>query len=95
MTFSPEPSLPAIHLDSSIATEAGNGHAAAAAETSHDGLPPIQTFEGEWESWFAWHPVRLYMTSRFAWLTTIYRRCVKKGNIESCDYTDAPEEFPS
>ena len=43
-----------------------------------------------WERWFAWHPVRLYMSSRHAWLRWIWRRCVDKNGLESCDYTDGP-----
>src|SRR5581483_3210165 len=25
-------------------------------------------YESDWKPWFAWHPVRLYMTGRIAWL---------------------------
>jgi hypothetical protein len=93
MTSSPNSPLPNTRLDASIAAEASSGQ--VVAESSCDRLPPIQSFQGKWERWFAWHPVRLYMTSRFAWLTTIYRRCVTKGDVASRDYTDSPEEFPS
>lgn len=46
-----------------------------------------------WQRWFAWHPVRLYMGSRYAWLRWIWRRCVDKNGIDACDYTDTPEKF--
>gem|GEM_PF-6157637 len=47
-----------------------------------------------WQPWFAWHPVRLYMSSRHAWLKPLWRRCVDKNGVECCDYTDTPEKFP-
>jgi hypothetical protein len=55
--------------------------------------PPIEPFTA-WESWFAWRPVRLYMSSRYAWLRPIHRRCVRKGVFMSCDYTDDPDAYP-
>lgn len=52
------------------------------------------TFETEpWQPWFAWYPVRLYMCSRHAWLRGIWRRCVDRNGIQTCDYTDCPEKF--
>ena len=55
---------------------------------------PVITYETAWEGWFAWHPVRLYMTGHYAWLRRIHRRCVTKAGVPSCDYTDSPEDFP-
>jgi hypothetical protein len=49
---------------------------------------------GAWMSWFAWIPVRLYMSPRMAWLRVIYRRNVRIHGISSCDYTDQPDEYP-
>jgi hypothetical protein len=73
------------------------------AKVSSDSIPqsgttsenPYITLEGGWEPWFAWYPVRLYMTGRFCWLRRIYRRCVAKAGIKSCDYSDQPDEFPA
>jgi hypothetical protein len=84
---------PTLPFAPSLLADAEKGEAVL-PEPPTEGLPPILTTMGEWERWFAWHPVRIYMTPRFAWLSTIYRRCVTKGFIESCDYTDAPDEFP-
>jgi hypothetical protein len=57
-------------------------------------LEPI-VFETEaWERWFAWRPVKLYMTPNYAWLRTIYRRCVTKNGLRMRDYTDQPQEYP-
>ena len=47
-----------------------------------------------WQPWFAWHPVRLYMTGQIAWLRQIYRRHVNKHVATICEYTDDPGEFP-
>ena len=47
-----------------------------------------------WHPWFAWHPVRLYMTGQFAWLRQVYRRHVVKPVGTMCEYTDDPGEFP-
>jgi hypothetical protein len=47
-----------------------------------------------WHPWFAWHPVRLYMTGQFAWLRLVHRRTVTKPVGSSCEYTDDPAEFP-
>ena len=56
---------------------------------------PIATLQVEpWEPWFAWHPVRLYMTGQFAWLRLVHRRYVTKPVGSSCEYTDDPAEFP-
>lgn len=61
-------------------------------ETSRE-HPPDSV--GVWTAWFAWLPVRLYMSPHFAWLRTIHRRNVRLHGIESCDYSDTPEEYPS
>jgi hypothetical protein len=50
-------------------------------------------YESGWESWFAWRPVRLYMTGGVAWLRFIHRRGVSKSGIATCDYTDRPDMF--
>jgi len=50
-------------------------------------------YESDWENWFAWRPVRLYMTGRLAWLRHIHRRNVRRSGISTCDYTDRPQEF--
>jgi len=55
--------------------------------------PPI-TIDSDWERWYAWRPVKLYMSGRYAWLRVIYCRCLHKNGIETCDYTDTPEDFP-
>ena len=47
-----------------------------------------------WAAWFAWRPVKLYMTRRYCWLRTIHRRCVTKNGFQSCEYTDRPEDYP-
>ena len=47
-----------------------------------------------WHPWFAWRPVRLYMTGQFAWLRQVYRRHVLKPMGATCEYTDDPREFP-
>jgi hypothetical protein len=47
-----------------------------------------------WEPWFAWRPVKLYMTGHYAWLRRIYRRTVVKTAGSNCEYTDDPQEFP-
>jgi hypothetical protein len=56
---------------------------------------PVLTIDTGWERWYAWRPVKLYMSSRYAWLRQIYRRCLHKNGIETCDYTDMPEKFPA
>jgi len=49
----------------------------------------------EWAAWFAWRPVRLYMSGKIVWLNWVFRRCVIHGNgFETCDYTLEPDEFP-
>jgi hypothetical protein len=50
---------------------------------------------GAWQPWFAWRPVRLYMTGGYVWLRRIHRRGVMKNGLSMCDYTDRPEEFPA
>jgi hypothetical protein len=65
------------------------------AEPVGDGVRSIVFDEEPWQSWFAWHPVKLYMTPHYAWLRMIYRRCVTKNSVVICDYTDTPAEFPT
>ena len=67
-------------------------YAAPAASQAEGGISIVQQ---PWEIWFAWHPVKLYMTRRYCWLRTIHRRCVIKNGLESCEYTDQPEDYPS
>ena len=47
-----------------------------------------------WKPWFAWRPVKLYMTRRFTWLRFIHRRTVLKTAGGTCEYTDDTECFP-
>ncbi len=47
-----------------------------------------------WHLWFAWRPVRLYMTGQFAWLRQIHRRYVIRPVGTMCEYTDDPSTFP-
>lgn len=50
---------------------------------------------GIWQSWFAWRPVHLYGTARFAWLRRISKRHVLAGrNHLKAEYTDTPADFP-
>ena len=62
------------------------------AELPHEPTAALRVHR--WQPWFAWRPVRLYMTGRFAWLTRVYRRCVVKPVGTMCEYTDNPGEFP-
>jgi hypothetical protein len=49
----------------------------------------------EWAAWFAWRPIRLYMSGKIVWLNWVFRRCVTHGNgFQTCDYTTEPDEFP-
>lgn len=64
----------------------------SAAELPHEPDAALQV--RHWHPWFAWRPVRLYMTGRFAWLRRLYRRKVIKPIGTVCEYTDDPEEFP-
>ena len=64
----------------------------SAAELPHE--PDAALRVQPWHPWFAWHPVRLYMTGQFAWLRLIYRRHVTKPVGAVCEYTDNPREFP-
>jgi hypothetical protein len=89
MVFTPDSQTPSNGL-----LQSSESDGTAPIAYAGTGLPPIQSSEGEWERWFAWRPVHLYMTSHFVWLKTIYRRCVTKGGVETCDYTDTPGEFP-
>lgn len=57
--------------------------------------PAVAILEvAHWEAWFAWRPVRLYMTGQYAWLRPIYRRTLVKTAGACCEYTDDPNEFP-
>ena len=50
---------------------------------------------GKWEPWFAWRPVHLYGTVRFAWLRRISKRYILCGRLPlKAEYTDSPAEFP-
>ena len=55
--------------------------------------PEALRYDSDWESWFAWRPVRLYMTGGVAWLRAIHRRNVSQSGIVTCDYTDQPDQF--
>ncbi len=72
---------------------AGDGAAQAAAGPAIEGSPrpPPLTIDGAWEPWFAWHPVRLYMSGRIAWLFRIHRRRIHRSGMAMWDYTDRPE----
>ena len=49
----------------------------------------------EWAAWFAWRPVRLYMSGKTAWLSWVFRRwVVHASGYRTCDYTMEPDEFP-
>jgi hypothetical protein len=50
-------------------------------------------YDSDWMRWFAWRPVRLYMTGGLAWLCFIHRRQVSRSGIATCDYTDRPDLF--
>jgi hypothetical protein len=51
---------------------------------------------GKWKAWFAWRPVHLYGTTRFAWLRTVSKRPVLGGQRHlKMEYTDSPSEFPA
>lgn len=39
-----------------------------------DQVIPRKTEVGEWEEWFAWHPVKLH--GKRVWLKKVYRRCI-------------------
>jgi hypothetical protein len=76
------------------------GDSTVPVSLTHDGIgdasaSPIFTIDTGWEPWYAWRPVKLYMSSRYAWLRVIYRRCLHKNGIEACDYTDTPDNFPT
>ena len=54
-----------------------------------------------WRRWFAWHPVRLGRSHRFAWLRTVERRWVTalEADFGPCwirtirwEYRDAPRK---
>ena len=55
--------------------------------------PEALRYESDWESWFAWRTVRLYMTGGVAWLRPIHRRNVSRCGIVTRDYTDRPHQF--
>jgi hypothetical protein len=50
-------------------------------------------YDSDWESWFAWRPVRLYMTGGLAWFRFVHRRDVSRSGIATRDYTDRPDLF--
>lgn len=56
--------------------------------------PPPITIDGAWEPWYAWHPVRLYMSGRLAWLCRIHRRAIHRCGMAMWDYTREPELHP-
>jgi hypothetical protein len=65
-----------------------------ALEPAPDIEPPeALRYDSDWEDWFAWRPVRLYMTGRIAWLRVVHRRNVSRCGIATCDYTDQPDQF--
>ena len=64
----------------------------SAAELPHEPNSALRVFP--WQPWFAWRPVRLYMTGRLAWFRRVHRRCVVKPVGQICEYTDSPDEFP-
>jgi hypothetical protein len=78
-------------------TQAGTTPTVVGLADDHvaDANASSETFEPVGGRWFAWHPVKSYMSPRYAWLRPIYRRCVNKSGLKSCDYTDSPEDFPS
>lgn len=53
--------------------------------------PPPVTIDGPWELWYAWHPVRLYMSRRLTWMCWIHRRAIHRSGMAMWDYTDQPE----
>jgi len=55
--------------------------------------PEALRYESDWVRWFAWRPVRLYMTGGVAWLRAVHRRTVNRSGIVMCDYTDQPDQF--
>ena len=55
--------------------------------------PEALRYDRGWDSWFAWRPVRLYMTGRVAWLRVIHRRAVSRSGIATRDFTDQPDQF--
>lgn len=64
----------------------------SSAELPHEPNAALRVHH--WRPWFAWRPVRLYMTGQFAWLRPLYRRLVIKPEGMVCEYTDDPDEFP-
>jgi hypothetical protein len=41
----------------------------------YDGGPvPRKVERSPWQSWFAWHPVKIH--GRRVWCKTVYRRCI-------------------
>ena len=60
-------------------------------ETSLDTPPHVVE---AWTAWFAWFPIQLYMSPRMVWLRTVHRRYVRLHGVETCDYTDSPEDYP-
>jgi len=56
---------------------------------------PAAIKTGEWQAWFAWRPVRLYVIGDITWLRSIYRRNLTNDRIVASDYTDRPWDYPS
>ncbi len=67
----------------------------ALADTMSDAAGPPKpsplTIDSGWEPWYAWHPVRLYMSWRLVWLCKIHRRAIHRSGMAMWDYTDRPE----
>jgi hypothetical protein len=50
----------------------------------------------KWDKWFAWYPVQLLGTPRYAWLRSISRRYVSdEKNQVKPNYSDTPVEHPA
>jgi hypothetical protein len=79
--------------------EERNGHSntyqmMSANLSDRDGeIGTVLEYQSDWSEWFAWRPVRLYMTGRLAWLRPIHRRSVVKYGLTTWDFTDQPEAF--
>ena len=73
---------------------AGDGQAQAGAvpDAEKPPKPPVLTIDSGWEPWYAWHPVRLYMSGRLAWCRLIHRRSIHRCGMAMWDYTDQPEQ---
>jgi len=74
-----------------MAAQAGEVPAGAPLDPGEPSRPPPVTIDGGWEPWYAWHPVKLYMSSRLAWLCWVHRRAIHRSGLAMWDYTDDPE----